>query len=128
MNIKKSSTALEKHLCISSTISFQENLLLDDEQHLKLIDFGLCANPMGGLDQRLATCCGSPAYAAPELVSGKQYLGKSVRKNCVLIVYRYIFSYKRKGSLQMYQFLETYPLSVYENYIEEYLILNRNCI
>ncbi|KAK8380675.1 hypothetical protein O3P69_007948 [Scylla paramamosain] len=52
-----------------------ENLLLDDEQHLKLIDFGLCANPMGGLDQHLATCCGSPAYAAPELVSGKQYLG-----------------------------------------------------
>ncbi|XP_050724800.1 maternal embryonic leucine zipper kinase-like [Eriocheir sinensis] len=52
-----------------------ENLLLDDEQHLKLIDFGLCANPSGGLDQRLATCCGSPAYAAPELVSGRQYLG-----------------------------------------------------
>lgn len=53
----------------------QENLLLDDEQKLKLIDFGLCANPSGGLDQRLATCCGSPAYAAPELVSGRQYLG-----------------------------------------------------
>ncbi|KAK7070424.1 hypothetical protein SK128_005319, partial [Halocaridina rubra] len=52
-----------------------ENLLLDDDQNLKLIDFGLCANPTGGLDQRLATCCGSPAYAAPELVSGRQYLG-----------------------------------------------------
>ncbi|KAL7636620.1 UNVERIFIED_CONTAM: hypothetical protein RMT77_013397 [Armadillidium vulgare] len=52
-----------------------ENLLLDDEQKLKLIDFGLCANPSGGMDQRLATCCGSPAYAAPELVSGRQYLG-----------------------------------------------------
>lgn len=52
-----------------------ENLLLDDEQNLKLIDFGLCANPAGGMDQRLATCCGSPAYAAPELVSGRHYLG-----------------------------------------------------
>lgn len=52
-----------------------ENLLLDDDQHLKLIDFGLCANPEGGMDQRLLTCCGSPAYAAPELVSGRQYLG-----------------------------------------------------
>ncbi|XP_042241673.1 maternal embryonic leucine zipper kinase-like isoform X2 [Homarus americanus] len=52
-----------------------ENLLLDDDQQLKLIDFGLCANPAGGLDQRLATCCGSPAYAAPELVSGRHYLG-----------------------------------------------------
>lgn len=53
----------------------QENLLLDDDQQLKLIDFGLCANPAGGMDQRLATCCGSPAYAAPELVSGRHYLG-----------------------------------------------------
>ncbi|XP_068219010.1 maternal embryonic leucine zipper kinase-like [Palaemon carinicauda] len=52
-----------------------ENLLLDDDQNLKLIDFGLCANPAGGMDQHLATCCGSPAYAAPELVSGRQYLG-----------------------------------------------------
>jgi len=52
-----------------------ENLLLDSQQRLKLIDFGLCANPSGGLAQRLATCCGSPAYAAPELVSGRQYLG-----------------------------------------------------
>ncbi|XP_076041432.1 maternal embryonic leucine zipper kinase-like isoform X2 [Oratosquilla oratoria] len=52
-----------------------ENLLLDGDQQLKLIDFGLCANPAGGMDQHLATCCGSPAYAAPELVSGKQYLG-----------------------------------------------------
>ncbi|KAA0186136.1 hypothetical protein HAZT_HAZT000362, partial [Hyalella azteca] len=40
-----------------------------------LIDFGLCANPDGGLAQQLATCCGSPAYAAPELVSGRHYLG-----------------------------------------------------
>ncbi|KAF2345306.1 Protein kinase domain, partial [Trinorchestia longiramus] len=48
-----------------------ENLLLDDDQRLKLIDFGLCANPAGGLAQHLATCCGSPAYAAPELVSGR---------------------------------------------------------
>ncbi|XP_071529014.1 maternal embryonic leucine zipper kinase-like [Panulirus ornatus] len=52
-----------------------ENLLLDDDQQLKLIDFGLCANPAGGMDQSLATCCGSPAYAAPELVSGRHYLG-----------------------------------------------------
>ncbi|KAG8225023.1 hypothetical protein J437_LFUL006034 [Ladona fulva] len=52
-----------------------ENLLLDEEQKLKLIDFGLCAKPVGGMDSKLETCCGSPAYAAPELVSGKAYLG-----------------------------------------------------
>ncbi|XP_041363351.1 LOW QUALITY PROTEIN: maternal embryonic leucine zipper kinase-like [Gigantopelta aegis] len=52
-----------------------ENLLLDDEQNLRLIDFGLCAKPKGGMDRHLMTCCGSPAYAAPELISGKEYLG-----------------------------------------------------
>jgi len=52
-----------------------ENLLLDDNQCLKLIDFGLCAKPKGGMDNFLTTCCGSPAYAAPELIAGKSYLG-----------------------------------------------------
>ena len=28
-----------------------------------------------GMDTVLETCCGSPAYAAPELVSGRNYLG-----------------------------------------------------
>uniref|UniRef100_H2ZG80 non-specific serine/threonine protein kinase n=1 Tax=Ciona savignyi TaxID=51511 RepID=H2ZG80_CIOSA len=52
-----------------------ENLLIDDEQNLKLIDFGLCAKPKGGMSDQLYTCCGSPAYAAPELIAGKSYMG-----------------------------------------------------
>jgi len=52
-----------------------ENILIDEDQHLKLIDFGLCAKPKGGITSILETCCGSPAYAAPELVSGRNYLG-----------------------------------------------------
>lgn len=52
-----------------------ENLLLDNDQNLKLIDFGLCAKPKGGINSHLDTCCGSPAYAAPELISGQAYLG-----------------------------------------------------
>lgn len=52
-----------------------ENLLIDEDRNLKLIDFGLCAKPKGGLDYHLMTCCGSPAYAAPELIQGKAYIG-----------------------------------------------------
>jgi len=52
-----------------------ENILIDEEHQLKLIDFGLCAKPRGGMETVLETCCGSPAYAAPELVTGKNYLG-----------------------------------------------------
>ncbi|XP_048785565.1 maternal embryonic leucine zipper kinase-like isoform X1 [Lagopus muta] len=52
---------------------------LIDEKHvshnLKLTDFGLCTKPKGGLDDRLNTCCGSPACAAPELIQGKAYIG-----------------------------------------------------
>uniref|UniRef100_A0AAQ4NPM1 Maternal embryonic leucine zipper kinase n=1 Tax=Gasterosteus aculeatus aculeatus TaxID=481459 RepID=A0AAQ4NPM1_GASAC len=52
-----------------------ENLLIDEDHNLKLIDFGLCAKPKGGLCHELMTCCGSPAYAAPELIQGKSYIG-----------------------------------------------------
>ncbi|KAM9770446.1 maternal embryonic leucine zipper kinase isoform 1-T2 [Menidia menidia] len=52
-----------------------ENLLIDEDHNLKLIDFGLCAKPKGGLSYELMTCCGSPAYAAPELIQGKSYIG-----------------------------------------------------
>ncbi|KAK6027268.1 kinase domain protein [Ostertagia ostertagi] len=51
-----------------------ENLLLTEDLHLKVIDFGLCAKPCS-LSRPLDTCCGSPAYAAPELIAGKAYLG-----------------------------------------------------
>nr|XP_012318808.1 maternal embryonic leucine zipper kinase isoform X2 [Aotus nancymaae] len=53
-----------------------ENLLFDEYHKLKLIDFGLCAKPkQGNKDCHLQTCCGSLAYAAPELIQGKSYLG-----------------------------------------------------
>ncbi|XP_054999290.1 maternal embryonic leucine zipper kinase isoform X2 [Sorex araneus] len=52
-----------------------ENLLFDECHKLKLIDFGLCAKPKGNKDYQLQTCCGSLAYAAPELIQGKSYLG-----------------------------------------------------
>ena len=38
----------------------------------------LWTNFQGGMENHLYTCCGSPAYAAPELISGKEYLGAEV--------------------------------------------------
>ncbi|XP_033332129.1 maternal embryonic leucine zipper kinase isoform X1 [Megalopta genalis] len=55
-----------------------ENVLLDRDENLKLIDFGLCAKPKNGIESHLQTSCGSPNYAAPELILGKKYLGSEV--------------------------------------------------
>ncbi|CAK9830087.1 Maternal embryonic leucine zipper kinase [Anthophora retusa] len=55
-----------------------ENVLLDREENLKLIDFGLCAKPKNGIESHLQTSCGSPTYAAPELILGRKYLGSEV--------------------------------------------------
>lgn len=46
-----------------------ENILLTSEYNLKLADFGLSRFLEDG--EFLNTSCGSPNYAAPEVVSGK---------------------------------------------------------
>ncbi|XP_065911722.1 maternal embryonic leucine zipper kinase-like [Dysidea avara] len=51
-----------------------ENLLLDGNSNIKLIDFGLSAEPQT-IEAPLGTLCGSPAYAAPELIKGGPYIG-----------------------------------------------------
>ncbi|KXZ49233.1 hypothetical protein GPECTOR_22g824 [Gonium pectorale] len=53
-----------------------ENILLDAEQRMKLIDFGLSAFFVPG--KRLRVHCGSPSYAAPEIVARKAYEGPPV--------------------------------------------------
>jgi len=47
-----------------------ENLLLDKNHNIKLIDFGLSNHTKNEL---CITQCGSPAYAAPELLAHKKY-------------------------------------------------------
>lgn len=53
-----------------------ENLLLDDHMNIKLIDFGL--SNVFSPPQKLRTFCGSPMYAAPELVQHREYVGPEV--------------------------------------------------
>lgn len=54
-----------------------ENILIDYDGNIKIIDFGLSnfyekSTPHLYLDEKLKTECGSPCYAAPEMVEGKQ--------------------------------------------------------
>ena len=54
-----------------------ENLLLDKEcKTIKIVDFGLSNIYKDG--EVLSTACGSPCYAAPEMVEGKKYIGYTV--------------------------------------------------
>ena len=53
-----------------------ENLLLDARDDIKLIDFGLSAVLAPG--KKLKVHCGSPSYAAPEIVARKPYDGPPV--------------------------------------------------
>lgn len=64
-----------------------ENILLDRENfNIKLVDFGMAAlQPQGKF---LSTPCGSPHYAAPEVLSLRQYDGsKADVWSCGVILY-----------------------------------------
>ncbi|KAM9855128.1 NUAK family SNF1-like kinase 1 [Aulostomus maculatus] len=53
-----------------------ENILLDQDLNVKLADFGLSNHFQRGT--LLQTFCGSPLYAAPEIVTGLPYQGPEV--------------------------------------------------
>ena len=50
-----------------------ENLLLDENKNIKIADFGLSNTYQ--IDEKLKTACGSPCYAAPEMIAGNKYIG-----------------------------------------------------
>ncbi|CAK8533466.1 unnamed protein product [Lathyrus sativus] len=63
-----------------------ENLLLDSKWSVKIADFGLSNIMRDG--HFLKTSCGSPNYAAPEVISGKLYAGPEVDVwSCGVILY-----------------------------------------
>jgi len=69
-----------------------ENLLLDKNNILKIIDFGL--SNYNTYDNLLSTPCGSPCYASPEMVSGEKYNGfTSDIWSTGIILYAMIYGY-----------------------------------
>eukprot|EP00826_Nyctotherus_ovalis_P000738 TRINITY_DN10029_c0_g1_i16.p1 TRINITY_DN10029_c0_g1~~TRINITY_DN10029_c0_g1_i16.p1 ORF type:complete len:405 (-),score=21.31 TRINITY_DN10029_c0_g1_i16:502-1689(-) len=53
-----------------------ENMLLDEKNNIKIADFGLSNIYRQG--EVLFTACGSPCYAAPEILAGQSYFGLQV--------------------------------------------------
>ncbi|KAI7866978.1 kinase-like domain-containing protein [Spinellus fusiger] len=71
-----------------------ENLLLDKDYNLVVTDFGF-ANQFSVLDDLMATSCGSPCYAAPELVTNKGFYGGTAADvwSCGVILYAMLCGY-----------------------------------
>lgn len=70
-----------------------ENILLDEKfEMIKLVDFGLSNSYKHG--DFVKTACGSPCYAAPEMISGKTYNGLiSDLWSCGVVLYCMLCGY-----------------------------------
>ena len=62
-----------------------ENMLLDENKNIKIVDYGLSntyqkitSKEGKVIAEELKTACGSPCYAAPEMIAGKKYDGLKV--------------------------------------------------
>lgn len=59
--------------------------MLPFANEVEIWELKICSNHSfkGGIEDHLFTCCGSPAYAAPELIAGRKYLGGEVMSYCL---------------------------------------------
>jgi len=91
-------------LCILRRDLKAENLLLDADMNIKIADFGF-SNYYSPDGAPLATWCGSPPYAAPEVFEGKKYRGPEVdvwvsrRQGCITDDWDWRKSRRRKAAI-----------------------------
>ncbi|KAJ3380139.1 hypothetical protein HDU84_006155 [Entophlyctis sp. JEL0112] len=71
-----------------------ENILLDENENIIIADFGFASETVRNNSDLLATSCGSPAYAAPELVLKDSYSGVAADIwSCGVILYSMLAGY-----------------------------------
>ncbi|KAJ3127931.1 hypothetical protein HK100_009463 [Physocladia obscura] len=71
-----------------------ENILLDSNQNIVIADFGFASQTVRNNSELLETSCGSPAYAAPELVLKDSYSGVAADIwSCGVILYSMLAGY-----------------------------------
>lgn len=104
-----------------------ENLLLDKHKNIMISDFGF-ANSFnygsdGSINDLMSTSCGSPCYAAPELVvSDAKYIGRKVDVwSCGVILYAMLAGYlpfdddpdnpDGDNITQLYKYITSTPLT-----------------
>lgn len=104
-----------------------ENLLLDKHKNIMISDFGFANSfhygPDGSINDLMSTSCGSPCYAAPELVvSDSKYIGRKVDVwSCGVILYAMLAGYlpfdddpdnpDGDNITQLYKYITTTPLT-----------------
>ncbi|KAJ1969016.1 hypothetical protein H4R35_006260 [Dimargaris xerosporica] len=105
-----------------------ENLLLDSDRNLKITDFGFANQFDRANEDLMATSCGSPCYAAPELVvNDGMYVGTAVDIwSCGVILYAMLAGYlpfdddpsnpDGDNINQLYKYILTTPL-VFPDYV-----------
>ncbi|KAF8159663.1 kinase-like domain-containing protein [Crassisporium funariophilum] len=65
-----------------------ENILIDQDSNIKIADFGMATWQDNARGKLLRTSCGSPHYAAPEIITGKPYSGAMIDIwSCGIILY-----------------------------------------
>ncbi|KAJ2453994.1 hypothetical protein EV183_001834 [Coemansia sp. RSA 2336] len=104
-----------------------ENLLLDRNRNIKITDFGFANQFRGPGDDLMSTSCGSPCYAAPELVvTDGPYVGTAVDIwSCGVILYAMLAGYlpfdddpsnpEGDNINQLYKYILSTPLVFPEN-------------
>ncbi|KAI7782124.1 hypothetical protein LA080_013800 [Diaporthe eres] len=92
-----------------------ENLLLDEEGHIKLVDFGF-AKRLGGRDgaSETYTLCGTPEYLAPEVIHNKGHTTAVDWWALGILIYEFLTGYP--------PFWHQNPIEIYKQIVEKPVI------